>query len=459
MAYPLRQLRPQVAWSQQITCDLIAQIIPRHQIEAALQTTGVQERRTRKLSFVLIIWLLIAMNVYTQCAIPHVLDKLVQGLRFLWPTVPLHLPTASAICMRRYQVGARPLAQLFRQICQPLATPRTPGAFRFGLRLMAIDGTTEVVPDTPSNARAFGRPVLHQGVGAFPLVQAIYLVECGTHAIVDAGFWRCHASERAGCLRLLRSITRGMLLLWDRGFHDADLIARVQQRGAHVLGRVPAHLKPQRVRSLPDGSYLARLHPTTRQRSHQTRSVLVRMVTYTLVDPGRPGHGESYRLVTTLRSPQQASAHELIETYHERWEVELVIDELATHQRPVGRPLRSQHPTGVLQELYALLLAHYVVRALMYTAAQQVQADPDRLSFTHALEVVRAVMPEFQLVAETAVPQRYQHLLRELGSGGSPHGAHGLVPASSNGAGGCLTRSSPGIGTGRSPPRHSATRS
>ncbi|NOK85193.1 MAG: hypothetical protein GFH27_549409n1, partial [Chloroflexi bacterium AL-W] len=58
MAYPLRQLRPQVAWSQQITCDLIAQIIPRHQIEAALQATGVQEQRTRKLSFVLIIWLL-----------------------------------------------------------------------------------------------------------------------------------------------------------------------------------------------------------------------------------------------------------------------------------------------------------------------------------------------------------------------------------------------------------------
>ncbi|NOK60087.1 MAG: hypothetical protein GFH27_549291n280 [Chloroflexi bacterium AL-W] len=88
MAYSIRQLRPQVSWSRQIMCNLIAQIVPRHQIEAASQTTGVQEQRTRKLSFVLIIWLLIAMNLYTQPSAPS---------RMCW----INSPRGSTFCGRR----------------------------------------------------------------------------------------------------------------------------------------------------------------------------------------------------------------------------------------------------------------------------------------------------------------------------------------------------------------------
>ena len=54
--------------------------------------------------------------------------------------------------------------------------------------------------------------------------------------------------------------------------------------------------------------------------------------------------------------------------YHERWEEELTIDELKTHQRE--RPvLRSETPAGVVQEIYGLLLGHYVIRKLMCEAA------------------------------------------------------------------------------------------
>ena len=48
--------------------------------------------------------------------------------------------------------------------------------------------------------------------------KAVYLAECGTHAIVDAGFWPCHTSERVGGLRMLRSLGPGMLVMWDTGF-------------------------------------------------------------------------------------------------------------------------------------------------------------------------------------------------------------------------------------------------
>jgi hypothetical protein len=137
----------------------------------------------------------------------------------------------------------------------------------------------------------------------------------------------------------------------------------------------------------------------------------VRVLTSTITEPSLPGHGETSRVLTTLLDPRQAPAHELACAYHERWEIELVVDELDTHQRLAGRTLRSLKPVGVIQELYGLLLAHYAVRVLMHEAALQADLDPDRLSFVPALEVVRDAVPEFQLGVPEHVPLLYARLL------------------------------------------------
>ena len=100
--------------------------------------------------------------------------------------------------------------------------------------------------------------------------------------------------------------------------------------------------------------------------------------------------------------------------YHERWEIEIVIDETDTHQRLAGRPLRSQKPVGVIQELYGLLIAHYVIRWLMHQAALQVEVDPDRISFTHAVQVIQTAIPEFQMTARDDLPKLYARLLRDI---------------------------------------------
>jgi hypothetical protein len=242
----------------------------------------------------------------------------------------------------------------------------------------------------------------------------VYLAECGTHAIVDAGFWPCHTSERVGGYRLLRGLRGDMLVLWDRGFHDYDMLVEARLRGAHVLSRLPSHVKPQRLRLLPDGSMLATLRPSDYQRRKQGERLVVRVITYTITDPSLPGFGETYRVLTTLLDPCQAPAHGLACAYHERWEIELVVDEVDTHQRLAGRTLRSLKPVGVIQELYGLLLAHYAVRVLMHEAALQAELDPDRLSFVHALEVVRDAVPEFQLVVPEQVPLLYGRLLQDI---------------------------------------------
>ena len=105
---------------------------------------------------------------------------------------------------------------------------------------------------------------------------------------------------------------------------------------------------------------------------------------------------------------------DLIGLYHERWEIELTIDELDTHQRLLATPLHSHKPEGVLQELYGLLVAHYLVRAIMYQAALTVAVDPDRLSFVTAVRLISDAVADFQLVALAQHAYLWQRLLSDL---------------------------------------------
>jgi len=414
MGYRLRQIDAESKFSNELNLEAIGRAVPMTEIKAALQETGVREARVRKLNMVAVMLLTIVINIYTRLSIGEAMRRLARGLRFVWSDPDYSVPKDSAIVYRRYQLGAAPMVNLFRRVCRPMATPETPGAFLFGLRLMAIDGTTEDVPDTPANVAAFGRHNGSRGDSAFPQVQGVYLAECGTHAIVDAGFWPCHTSERVGGFRMLRSLEPGMLIMWDRGFHDFDMFVNAQKRGAEVLSRLPSHVKPQLVRTLPDGSWLAYLLPSDYRRRKRGECLLVRIVEYTLVDPALPGYGERHRLVTTLLDPDACPALDLACAYHERWEIEVVIDEVDSHQRLAGRPLRSQKPVGVIQELYGLLVAHYAIRFLMHEAALQAGIDPDRISFVHALNVIRDAIPEFQMTAPEQLSQLYTRLLRDI---------------------------------------------
>lgn len=414
MGFMVRQVPPGAKLADEDLLDALAVAIPPQVVRQVVADLGVGRVRCRKLPAELTMVLAVAMHLFPCEALGRVLSKVLQGVRFVWPDPAPEAATKGAICQARYQLGARPLAVLFRRLCRPLATEATPGAFRFGLRLVALDGTLEDVPDTPANRRSFGGPSNQRGVGSFPQVRGVYLIECATHAILDAGFWPYRIGERTGAWRLLRSIGVGMLLLWDMGFHSADLIAAVRARGAHVLGRVPSYVRLPVHQRLADGSYLCWLSTGKDwQRARQER-LLVRVIEYTLTDPTRPGAGQRHRLLTTLLDPTQASALDLVCTYHERWEVELVIDELDTHQRLAQQPLRSQKPVGVLQELYGLLIAHFAIRALMVEAAAPLGLAPRRLSFVHAVQIVCDALAEFQMIAPSQRPGLYQRLLSDI---------------------------------------------
>lgn len=417
MGFSLRQISPPAKFCQHLHLEILAQVIPDQYFERALQTINLAHTRQRKLNPKLTLQFMIASQLFAPLSLAEAFANVAQGLRYIWPDDTLPLPTASALNYRRYQLGPGPLVALFKLLCKPLATPATPGAFLFGLRVMALDGTVEQACDFGANATAFGRLGSDRGQSAFPQLQGVYLVECGTHAICDAGFWPARTSERLGGHRLLRSVGPGMLLTWDRGESSYEMVNQATlERKAQVLGRLPKSVQPQFIQSLSDGSYLAWLHPTERAAKRRGERLKVRIIEYTLNDPALPGHGELHRLVTSLLDPTLYPAQTLAVAYHERWEVELTIDETYTHQRGAVGPLRSRKPVGVLQELYALLIAHYVVRALMHQSAHSLRLDVDRLSFVHALQVVRRATIEFEQTAPVELPRLYQRLLADIGA-------------------------------------------
>jgi len=389
MIATIRQTIEESKVCQHIDLGLLQEVLPPTMIEEMLETYQMWEERERKLNMLALTYWLIALHVYPHLSQRAVYGKLVSGQRTWRDDVPQQTPVKSAFSYRREQLGSELLEELFVKCAGPKASQDTPGAFWRGLRLLAIDGTVESVPDTPSNREAFRYSIDdEQAHSPFPQARLVLLVECGTHLICDTELSACRQGE-ASSLRLLleRWEFEQSLLLWDSGFHSSWAIFQVCAWGGHVLGRLKSNVLLTRFVTLADGSYLTHIYQD--QDHHAGASMLVRVISYTFTDPRIPGAGtQVYRLVTTLLDPFLYPAKELAVLFHERWHAELVIGETRTVLRLSARTLRSLTPQGVIQELYALLLAHTLLRTLMLRAATQEGIAPTALSLTGTIRIL-----------------------------------------------------------------------
>ena len=394
--------------------------------QQVLQETHPPNRSHCRLTHEAMLWVVLAMGLLTHLPLREVFRHATR------PRRRQPLPGRSALCRARQRLGIAPLRRLFTRLVRPLARPDRPGGYYQGLHLFGIDGSVFDVPDSPANAQAFGRPRGGRGDGAFPQIRKLSLVELGTHAELAFVLKPCWCSENAMVAGLLRHLRRGMLLLCDRNFFSYALWRQLLACGVEVLFRVKSRLVLSPFQELPDGSYLAQIYPTSNDRQADRHGLVVRVIRYRLDDPQRVGHGEVHTLVTTLLDAQQYPATELIQVYHERWEQELVYDEQKTHQAPrcPGKEaqLRSETPAGVVQEMYALSLAHYVTRALMAEAAASAGLDPDRLSFVGCLRILRLRLPECAGHSRHSFRRWYAELLWEMGQERLPERRNRINP-------------------------------
>jgi hypothetical protein len=336
------------------------------------------------------IWVVLAMGLFTEMPIRQVF-KVSRRLRKGEVS-----PARSSLCVARQRLGSEPLVELHRLVVKPLATERTIGAFYRGMRKVAIDGTVLDVADCEAHQH-FGRSSGSRGEGPFPQIRKVSVVELGTHIELAFVYGGWGDSERKLVEQLWDSVPEDALLIEDRGFFSYKSWEKLHQKH-NLLIRISKSMVFKPIKHLADGSYLAKIYPSNWYRENDRRGILVRIIEYKLNDPQRTGHGEVHRLLTNLSNAKQFPATELILEYHERWEEEIVFDEQKTHQDPCRAEkttnLRSETPDGLKQELYALSLGHFVIRAAMLQAAESTNTDVDRLSFKGCFQILKARLPE-----------------------------------------------------------------
>jgi hypothetical protein len=391
--YRLREMAIDDKVCEQVSMTMLGEVYPTDVIEQCVQQSepwSSKVRRVRLSTALTLVAFVISMALWSRRNQCQVWQSLVGKLSDIHPAEPKSTISDSGLSGRREALGSQCLEALMRERCQVIAQSSSmPSAFFRRYRLMAIDGTVFNAPETKANALAFGRSSNQYGPGAYPQVRCVLLAECGPHTVVGLEIDGYLVSEVHGAHRLLEQVGREMLVLVDAGITSGGFIQHVRERGAHLLGALEAgaweHLSHQR--RLADGSVLAWVSPACPSSAHYPvrRGMWVRIISYRVTDERLGEQGKVYRLVTTLLNPRVAPALELVALYHERWEVELVIDEIKTHERAQRKVLRSKTPAGVRQELYGIYLAHYAVRVLLAQAALEAALDPDRLSFTEGL--------------------------------------------------------------------------
>lgn len=390
--------------TDRIGLGVLSQLVTRELVSGVLRETGRQEQRNRLLPARVVVHFVLALSLFSRDPYEEVMRKLVQGLKVMriWK-VDWQVPTTAALSKARMRLGVDPLREIFRRVAVPCAMQSTAGAWSRGRRLMAIDGVEFDIPDAPANAEHFGYSgVKKNEKSAFPKIPVMALVECGTHAIVAVETGTQADSEWSLARRLVAQaevFEPGMLVMCDRGLYGYDLISDLLATGVDVCFRVSAKAVLPMLGWLPDGSYNSFITDRRVKGNHQRRlnsgslqitdlpGIHVRVVEYEI--PNRIGKNEIFTLVTSILDHEDMCAVDLAEAYRERWEAEHAFDELKTHERGTAMILRSKSPKMIVQELYGFLITHYAVRCLMTRAADQADLDPDRLSFTRSLNIIR----------------------------------------------------------------------
>jgi hypothetical protein len=393
MAGALAGLPAGIRLSDHISLGVIARTFPIAEVRRVLAETGKASERERDLPAHVMVYYAIALALYMGASTREVLRCLLEGLRWLWGAEAVKVAGKSGISQARSRLGEAPLRRLYEEVVRPIATRASKGAWYRDWRLVSLDGSCLDVADTEANGAAFGRPGASRGESAFPQLRFVALVENGTHVLFGTRLGGVGEGETRLAHAALPALRPGMLCLADRQFFGHALWQEAAATGADLLWRVKGNARLPREAVLADGSFLTTIYPSEKDRRHRAKGVRVRAIEYRL--EGVTDAEPLYRLVTTILDPSQAPATDLAALYHERWEIEGALAELKTHLRGARVVLRSKTPELVRQEFWGLLLAHFAVRGLMHAAALRADEDPDRLSFLHAVRVVRRKLPLF----------------------------------------------------------------
>lgn len=393
-----RGIRP----TDHVSLGVLGKAFPKSKIRAALKKTGREGQRDRDLPDYILFYYVLLMIFYPKAAYKEVVRCLLDGLQWLYGPHKVEVTTTSAITQGRQRLGVEPFREIYSQVVKPIAKAETKGAHFGKWSVHAIDGTLVDLPDTEDNREYFGKSSNQNSAEAgYPKLRAVSLVECGTHVIyaTELGWFKkrteaqnnehpdwdktARHSEKYLASLLLPMFKKGMIILADRGFFSFELWCNAAATDAELCWRIKDDVGVNILKMLPDKSYLVTL-------KREKKQIEARLIEYTIA-----GSDEVFRLLTTITDHREADAKSLAWLYHERWEIESTYKELKKHLNLSRITMRSKTPELVQQEFLALVLVHFAVRGLMHEAALEADVDPDEISFSHSVNVIRRNLPRF----------------------------------------------------------------
>lgn len=394
---------------------VLSWFIPADLVDEAVGDGLAWEMRLRSLPARLTVYFVLGCALLPDKPYAEVMRRVTAGLRGALAAAGWAVPATTALSSARARLGEKPLESLFRRLCSALSPGRSPWSHAGGLLVVAWDGTTVAAYPSPGNAAAFGRPGTgaEQGQAVNPQLRLVALLACGTRGLLDAVTGPVRGAgtgEQSLARGLLRSLHAGMLLLADRNFYGYQLWNAAAGTGADLLWRVKAGTHLPVVAELPDGSWLAHISDPAAVRRRTVRNgtrrrrgsklppdtgplpgITVRVIEFWLTVAAADGAArtERYRLITTLADHRAWPAGRLAAVYAWRWAIETGYRECKTYLRGPGRVLRGRTPALARQELWAYLAVYQAIRAVIVRAAASAGLDPDRISFTAALNAAQ----------------------------------------------------------------------
>jgi hypothetical protein len=351
-------------------------------IEEALATTGHGTLRRRRLPAEQIVWLVIGMGLLRNRPIAEV----VRHLDLALPAANYAGVASSSVSEGRQRVGADPLEWLFVRSAAQWGHRSADGHRWRGLALYGVDGTTLRLPDSDENRAHFGGQRSARGDSGYPQMRLVTLMALRGRVLAAAAFGP-YASELTYAADLWPSVPSNSLTIVDRGFWSANILMPLEAgTNRHWLTRAKSNSRWRVVKQFGPGDALVEFtvsDQARKQNSDLPKTWLVRVVDYQ-----RDGYKQQV-LLTSLTDPERWPAEEIVELYHERWELELGYDEIKTDLLEREETIRSKSPETVAQEVCGVLIAYNLVRLEMERIADDLEVAPNRISFVAALRFIR----------------------------------------------------------------------
>lgn len=387
--------------------ETFAQHLDAAWVEEALLATDTASVRRRRLPNEQVVWLVLGMALLRDLPITDVVDR----LELARPTRDARTVARSAVPAARTRVGAAPLQWLFCRTADEWAHRSSSRESWRGLSLWGIDGSTLRVPDTPANRAFFqGQPAGTAGRGesGYPSLRIAALMTLRGHVIAAASFGPYLVDERDYAADLWDSVPENSLVIVDRLYVQADVMARADtKRSRHWLMRAKSTTAWTMIDRLGKDDFLVELKVTDHARRlhpELPRTLTVRAIGYRQ-------KGEKRVLLTSLLDAERYPATELVALYRERWEIELGYGEIKTDLLDQAITIRSQSPESVTQEVWGILVAYNLVRVEIERLADELEVPPLRISF---IEALREMREQWLWAAMTRTPGAIPKRLRTM---------------------------------------------